>query len=305
MIASIFSKSKPVNIIIIAAFLILISTVYNWSLFFTDISRSGQMVLNLIVLLFSLLIFDFINSKNNITQRNGFAVLCFGLVLGLFPEIIKHSELIWSNMFLLFAFRRMFSLHSRKHVKKKLFDSGFWIGLAILINPTLIFALPVLVIAVSYYSGNDVKTAIIPIVGLLCVLVIKICYNILVFDTYFLETDFQVQFNLDFSNYWEQGSLIRFVPFFLILLWSLIKVIASYNERNTDEKPTYMILIWYTICSLLIIGFSVIQDGGQMIFLLAPASFVVALNMETIEREWITNTIIGVFILVIIINLVL
>lgn len=263
------------------------------------------MVLNIIVLLFSLLIFDFINSKNNITQRNGFAVLCFGLVLGLFPEIIKHSELLWSNVFLLFALRRLFSLHSRKHVKKKLFDAGFWIGLAILINPTLILILPILVIAVGYYSGNDIKTAIIPIVGLLCVLVIKICYNIIVFDTYFLEGDLQVQFNLDLSNYWTQDSLTRIVPFLLILFWSLIKVIASYNERNTDEKPTYMILIWYTISALLIIGFSVIQDGGQMIFLLAPASFVVALNMETIDREWITNTIIGVLILAIIVNLVL
>ena len=39
--------------------------------------------------------------------------MTFGLLFGMFPEAMTHTDLLLSNLFVLFAFRRLISLHSK------------------------------------------------------------------------------------------------------------------------------------------------------------------------------------------------
>jgi hypothetical protein len=304
MIASVFGKSKPINIIIVAVFLILFLSVLGISQTGFGLAKVGRLLFNVGILIFSLFLLDFINTRNNLTQKNSYTVLFFGLFIASFPQIVLHTDHLLSNLFLLFALRRLISLHSRKSVKKKLFDASFWITLAAVINPWSFVFIIVVLIAVGYFSGNDVKTALIPLIGMACVLVLKICYNILFFYSYLLDTDFVIQRQTGVVVDFSPGEWVVLGLFFLLFLWSAVKLLGSMKDRNAQLKPAYMLWFWAACLTVVISVFSGLKEGGAFVYALAPAALMLALNIETIQRPWLLNTVIALVTLLPLIQLV-
>ena len=157
MIASVFSKSKPINIIIVSGFMVLALMTVEFKHISFSFKSLSAVALNLGVLVFSLFVFDFINSKNNLTAKNSYAILCFGVLILFSPDTITNPNYLWSNLLVLFAIRRLISLHSKRRVKKKLFDATFWICLAAIFNPWALLFLILVVLSLVYYSGTILK----------------------------------------------------------------------------------------------------------------------------------------------------
>jgi hypothetical protein len=78
-------------------------------------------------------VFNFIISKNKLTLDNLYGLLIGVILLGTFYESLFSTNLLLSNIFLLLAFRKIYSLSSNLNTKIKLFDAAFWIGIASLI----------------------------------------------------------------------------------------------------------------------------------------------------------------------------
>lgn len=296
MLASIFSKSKPINIVIVSALMILGFTLLSIIEFEKDLNVTN-IATGLFALLLTLFLLDFIISKNSLTKKNSYAIMFFGLFLALFPEVFLYSDYLWSNIFVLLAIRRLLSMHSRKHLKQKFFDAAFWLALASLLNPwTAVFFILILV-ALVYYSGNDVKTILIPFVAVLCVLILKVSYNILMFNSYFYEADFEYEVLWQFENYLSLKYSMKLLVFLPVLIWSLIKLLFSLKDKKAEVKPSYILLFWSCLIGLVVSCLSPLKDGGELIYLLGPAAVVLALNLESIKKEWISNTFVTVFII--------
>jgi hypothetical protein len=103
MITSIFSKSKPINFIIVAVFVALLFVITNASLLFKDFNGALIAITRLGISLFLVFLLDFILSKNKLTQSNSYAIMTFGLLFAMFPEVMKHSNLLFSGLFVFFA----------------------------------------------------------------------------------------------------------------------------------------------------------------------------------------------------------
>ena len=159
MIANFFNKSKPVVLFIIILSLFIYYTVasiiFDFNVFsaFLLLERLGVFC----VFVVFILLVNFIIQKNNITQNNSYALLLIVLLLGTFHETMFSNSLLFSNFVLLLAFRKVYSLRSGFNTKQKLFDAGFWVGIASLIYVWSFLFIVLIYLAILIYQKLDIN----------------------------------------------------------------------------------------------------------------------------------------------------
>ena len=79
--------------------------------------------------------YNFILSKNKLTLYNSYGFLIFVLLFGFFPDTMSSRNELFLNILVLVYLRRLYSLRSGKDLHKKIFDSGFWLGILFLLAP--------------------------------------------------------------------------------------------------------------------------------------------------------------------------
>ena len=134
MLTSFFGKSKPINYILLSVAIIIgyffgVLTAQEQSLSLGSLSSHGLVIF---LMVFAVLLLDFIIRKNNVTKNNTFAILLFVLFVLLVPEVYNAPKLILANIFVLLATRRILSLTTSrqfwclKHQFQQLAISGTW-----------------------------------------------------------------------------------------------------------------------------------------------------------------------------------
>ena len=305
MITSVFSKSKPINLIIVAVFILVIFVISNFGALFHELNATLWAFLKLFLALFSLFLLDFIISKNTLTKKNSYAIMTFGLLFGMFPEAIKHLDLLCANLLILFAMRRLISLHSNLHIKKKLFDAGFWIMLATLFYFWAILFFALVIVALIYHSKNDIKNTIIPFVGVVTVILVLVAYNIIVHDTYVQPSNFERYASLDFTMYNSAESIIKFTILFTAFVWTLIYFFRILPDKNKKLRPSFFLVAWSAIIAILVAIIAPEKNGSEFIFLFVPFAIIMANYIEVISDSWFKEVFITLLILAPIASLLL
>tara|TARA_R110002124_G_scaffold2672_1_gene16829 strand:+ start:11616 stop:12587 length:972 start_codon:yes stop_codon:yes gene_type:complete len=305
MITRIFSKSKPINFIIVAVFIVLLFAITNYKLLFNDFNSALNASIKLLITLFLVFLLDFIISKNNLTQGNSYAIMTFGLLLGMFPQAMKYLDLLLANLFVWFALRRLVSLHSKLHIKKKLFDAAFWITIATLFYfwSMLFFAL--VIVALIYYSQNEIKNTIIPFIGVAAVIVLLLVYNILVYDVYIRPSDFQRLASLDYTPYNSKESVIKLTVLFTSFVWILIYFFRTLPDKNKKLRPSYFLIAWASIIAILAAIIAPVKNGSEFLFLFAPFSIIMANYIKVVSERWFKEVFVVLLIITPIITLLL
>ncbi len=307
MITRIFSKSKPINFVIVVSIIILLFVTANYELIQAELSMSLilQLLIKLLVVVFSVFILDFIVSKNNLTQRNSYAIMSLALLLALFPSGLMYQDVIIANVFVLLAFRRLISLQSKLYIQKKLFDAAFWIALASLLYPWAILFFIVIIIAVVYYSQNDVKNVLVPFSAILTVFIILVAYNIIKYDTYFTANTFNFQISTDFSRYNNMANIIALTMILVISVWTMLYFLRVLRDRPKKMKPLYAILTWWYLVAFIIALIAPDKNQSEFMLLMAPLSIIIANYLEVITERWFKESIVILLALTPIIMLLL
>jgi hypothetical protein len=299
MITSIFSKSKPINILIVAFLvsLIFVYIKYDYFLMHSSFYEIVQQVILLLMAIFMIFVLDFIISKNDLTKKNSYTILLFGLFIMLIPISISQSNMLLANLFILFALRRLVSLHSKIDIKKKLADAAFWIGIASLFYFWAILFFILIIVALLYYSQNDIKNWIIPFVALLVIVLITVSYNIVIHDS-FLSSDLVLPtISFDFSVFNNIQNIISITLIMTLLIWTFIYYIKSTRERISKIKPSYIIIGFWVIIALVIILISPLKNGSEFIFLFAPLAIIMTNYLELLKDNWFKETLLIVLFL--------
>ncbi|WP_178991288.1 DUF6427 family protein [Winogradskyella schleiferi] len=305
MITSIFSKSKPINFIIVAVYVSLLFVVTNYNLLFSDLNTALATIFKWGITLFLVFLLDFIVGKNNLTQRNSYAILTFGLLFGMFPEAMTHLDLLLANLFVIFALRRLISLHSKLNIKKKLFDAAFWIALATLFYFWAILFFALVIVALIYHSQNDFKNVIIPFAGVVTVIILLLTYNILVHDVYLRPSNFKRYASLDFTAYNSKENILKLTVLFTSFVWTIIYYFRIIPDKNKKLKPSYFIMAWASIIAILVAIIAPIKNGSEFLFLFVPFSIIMANYIEVISERWFKQVFIALLLLTPIIGLLL
>lgn len=305
MITSIFSKSKPINFVIITVYITLLFVITNYTSLFSDLNSAFKTFPKWIITLFLVFLLDFIVAKNNLTQRNSYAIMTFGLLFGMFPEAMTHLDLLVSNLFIILALRRLISLHSKLNIKKKLFDAAFWIAVAALFYFWAILFFALVIVALIYYSQNDFKNIIIPFAGIATVLVLLVTFNIIMYDIYFTSTNFKRYASLDFTTYNSKESILKLTVLFTSFVWTLIYYFRILPDKNKKLKPSYFIIAWASIIAILVAIIAPVKNGSEFLFLFAPFSIIMTNYLEVITERWFKEMFVAFLIITPIVSLLL
>ncbi|WP_340155268.1 DUF6427 family protein [uncultured Winogradskyella sp.] len=305
MITSVFSKSKPINFIIVAVYVSLLFVITTYTLLFSDLNAAFSTLFKWVMTLFLIFLLDFVVAKNNLSQRNSYAIMTFGLLLGIFPEAMTHLDLLISNLFVFFALRRLISLHTKLNIKKKLFDAAFWITIASFFFFWSILFFALVIVALIYYSQNDFKNIIIPFIGVITAVMLLLIYNVVMYDEYFRTTDFQRFASLDYTAYNSKKSILKLTVLFASFVWTLIYYFKNIPDKNKKLKPSYFIIAWASIIAVLVAIIAPIKNGSEYLFLFAPFSIIMANYIEVISERWFKEVFVALLIITPIIGLML
>jgi hypothetical protein len=305
MITSIFKKSKPINFIIVALSVTLLFVVANYKTLNADLHTITIETGKLLIALFSVFILDFIISKNNLTQNNSYVIMVLGLLFAMFPQTLIYLDLLIANFLVLLALRRLVSLHSKLHIKKKLFDAAFWIALASLFYIWALLFLLIVIVALIYYWQNETKNLVMPLLGCLIVFVLLLSYNIIFNDAFIEEGTFKLYASLDFETYNSLEQIIVLAIAAFVYLWSLVFYFKNVADKNKKIRPAYFLVAWSSVIAILVGLIAPNKNGSEFIFLLAPFSIIMANYLETISKRWFREVFVSLVIIASIIPLLL
>lgn len=298
MISSIFERTNPLNFIILFLYLILFLVLRQVlaSDFVLDAGMIFYMLKSSVVILLCVIMVDFIVRKNELTQRNSYALFFFVLLFCLFPNIFMEPHILLAEFFLLLAFRRLVSVRSSKDIEIKVFDATLWTLVATyFFNWSLLFL--VLVFATMFlYKKNDYRNMLIPFVTLFALSLLGFTYFYLTDQLYKVVqlVDFQIAF--EFENYTNPRY---FVPLlFLVTMGGWACVIFAFKKQSKSFKTRVpgILLVITLIIAVAVMLISEVSNTSELLFSLFPLAVIQARYVERIKLSWLKELILWLYI---------
>src|SRR3970282_2496096 len=129
---------------------------------------------------------NFVSKKNGLSKNSSYTIFFYLLFLLFFPSILDNINLIFSNLFILLALRRLLSLQSLTASKEKIFDASLWIFVASLFHFWSIIFIVLVFISIMFHVARDYRNWILPFIAFFTAGIIFMLYAA-VFDVNILE----------------------------------------------------------------------------------------------------------------------
>lgn len=292
MIASVFSKTRPINYLIIGIVSFLFFSLYQFNdlKWLNDGWQIAYKVITLLLLFASFVLVNQIALKNNLTKINNYAILLFSIFIVLFPTIFKNQNIIIANFFLLIALNRLIALHELKDSKIKIFDAAFWIFIASLFHFWCISYIVLVFIAIIFHVSRDYRNWIIPLLAFFTVAILAVLID-LIFKNQLLYTlyeDIATSFNFSyFENIYQNIALAIFSSIALMIFSTQA---IEIQNKPLNMQATFKKIVFAFILGAIIYILSSHKNNSYLIFCLAPLSILGANFIESIKTKWMKET---------------
>lgn len=289
MLTSFFSKSKPVNFLVVGLWMTFSYVFVNyiganqlvtWSYFF---KKTGLLVIYLVLMF----LINFVVKRNEVTKQNTYTIILFALFTISLSPILKDGATLLSALFVLLALRRTMSLQNLRNRKKKIFDATFWIGCAILSHPSSWPFLGVIFLGILIYASEDFKNWLIPFFGLFAVYVIALCYNLLVSDIFFNPITYFQQPSVQFDIYREIIFLVPLSVLITFSLWVLFYNFGYISKAPKKLKYSLYLLLFIFITASFCVFFSSDKTGAELLFFIIPVCIMGANYFQQEGEKWL------------------
>ena len=249
------------------------------------------------MLVFAMLLLDFIIRKNNLTGHNTFGVFIFSGLVAMLPVVFTSANIIFANVFLLLALRRMASLTSEKNIEKKIFDASFYITIAMLLQFWSVLFFAPLYWVISRSSVASFRMLFIPLAGVFAVLILWVTAHLLMFDsvTWFLDWIPPLQF--DFGTYNKANVLLPVAFIATLLVWTMVLRVLKFSSMPKKLQQNYRLITFVVITSMAMLFLGPIKTGAELLFLYAPLSIVATNYIERLKDILFKEMLLWAFVL--------
>ncbi len=285
MITSIFSKTRPLNYVILSVFLLIAFCCYFIcnNLFSQGWESLGYFLLYFSITLASVGFLNFIVLKNNLTKGNNYTELLFICFLLFFPGILKSESILIANFFLLLAFRRSLSLRSKVAIKEKLFDASFWIFIAALFHFWAVLYIVLVFVSIALYFSRDYKNWLIPFIAFIVVATLASMFN-LWFDNKILDhllNQIGISFNFFcFDSEYQHVALAIYTALALLFFTAMLFLLRF---KPLNLQATFKQVIAAFILAGVIYALSINKNNTMLLFSIVPASIMGANYIQQIK----------------------
>lgn len=288
MLTNLFSKSRPINYFLIITallFVYLINLLTDFSWLTNNYSLVRQIGV-FVILGLTVFVVQFITYKNGLANGNFYSLFFYTAFFILFSTILDNGKVILANFFILLALRRIFSIHSLRDVKQKIFDAAFWILIASLFHFWSILFIVLLYFAILRFVSVDYRNWFIPFIALFSVSIL--------FYTYTVYAD------ISFIDYWESHAVISFdFSYFenvyqniaLAIFTSIACLFAFSQVLELRNLPISAHAIYNKILVCFLIGvaiyvFSDHKMNSLLVYTFFPLSILGANYIERLAKNW-------------------
>ena len=297
MLASIFSKTKPINYIILISLTVLTYVIYlatdfsvsDWTPY--DILKKAGV---LALLLFMVFLSQFIVSRNRLVADNAYVPLLFVTFTLFFPTVFLETKVVVANFFIMLALRRIVSLHSYKNLQEKIFDAALWILVASLFHFWSIVFLLILFSSLILFGAKELRNWIIPGIALLAVSIFLAIYLMLIEMPLqeWLSSKITYSFNfMYFDNVYQNIALAVFAS--IAILFFVVEAMRL-PSKAFNIQSTYKQIVFSFLLGLLIYVLSADKNNGVLLFTFFPLSALGANYVSSLPQRWQRETVISV-----------
>lgn len=286
MISSIFGQSKPINYIIILGFLILIYTLVSANQL-ESFETPEKFLLRLVilaVLLFSIMVVNFIVKRNQISGTNDFTIFYYALLIALFSEAILDYNAIMSSFFLLLSMRRLISLRSLKSIKLKLFDATFWIVAASLFYDWVLIFIVLVYICIYTYEPKNFRNWLVPLVGLLSAGILIYSALLLVANTGFLAEHYRFLIYTDSNPLYSISGGVKILLYLLLVVVAGIVAFVKLGKLGMGKIVTMRIIAIAFFIGIVVTIFKSSETISPIMITFFPASVIFTKYVEVIKK---------------------
>ena len=294
MLASVFSKTRPFNYLVIGILSLvffILKTISTASADATWVYYAEELGLFLLVL-GSVFLTNFIALKNGLTKGNNYALLLFFVFLLFFSSMFQNKNIIISNFLLLLALRRLISLKSLLSTKEKIFDASFWILLAALFHFWSIFYIVLVFIAIILHVSKDYRNWIIPFIALLAVTILFFLANSLLDNSLMSTLLSKTYISFDFYYFDNVYQRIALAVFTSISLFAFVLHIFDIPNKALNMQSSHKTILFSFILGVGIYVLSANKNNGSLAFCFAPLAIIGANFIEKIENNWVKEIVV-------------
>lgn len=298
MLTSFFGNSRPINFIIVAAYLIFFYTVANFNAFIG--ASLGTILIELgilMVLVLSVFLLNFISGRNELTGRNAYKSILFAAFLCMFAVALQNNDVILANLFLLLALRRILSLKSQKETVKKIFDATFWVGVASLFYFWSILFLFIVYFGLLVHVGHRFKNWLVPIIAILTLLSLVTGADLLLTNTFYTFSDWFQPSNFNFEAYRQPIILIPAAFLFALTLWSSFFYMLIIKRASANAKSSLFLILLCAGVALTVGVLAPTKNGSELVFFFAPLGIIVTNYFQNMEDKWFKETLLIIVVL--------
>jgi len=299
MITRFFNTSKPIHLVIISVFTLIIFVIARVNQIDDELSMS--LIIKELgkysVVLISIFTLNFLVRKNKLTNNNNYDILFYSLLLMVLPMTMEGYKILLANFFLLLALRRIISLRSNINIKKKLFDAAFWIAIATLFYFWAILFFALIIAALLLYSIAHFKNWIIPFVGVLVVVIITIGYSMLFDDNFGGLSNYLDTVSFNFSDYNTQTLILAVTVISVLSVWALIFYILNLKRKQKVYRSAYMLIVIAFLIGATIIFIAPHKNGSEYLFMFSAIAIIMANYLESVKNPWLAELYVWLLIL--------
>ena len=205
------------------------------------------------------------------------------------------NKIIFSNVILLLSYRKIYSIKSGFNTSAKLFDAGFWIGVATLIYLHSILYLFLVFTAIIIYQKVYFKNLIVPVIGLITPLFLYFTYSFYFDKMEAFYQLFELNIGLDFTTYNQLKLLIPITVLIVITFWSLVVVSPKIVLISNNLRMSWNVLINQLLVASVIVFIAPLKNGSEVFFLIFPCAIIISNFLQKSQSSNFKNLILYLF----------
>ena len=286
MISSFFSKTKPINYLVLLIFLLVFYTVTFFSLK-GNFDDSLILLLVLAGILLQVIGVQEIVRLRKITDKTSFAMLFFVLLFMAIPHVTANSEVVFCNLFLLLSLNRLLALKDLKRVKSKIFDAALWICVASIFDPWALLFLMVVYIAVNVYGTKEFKNWLVPLMAALLFMLLMIAFLMLTKNITFIENHYVFSVEAEFLDSFITHFRVEPFIYIITILGVVLTVFIKQGYQRVGRIVNLRLLLAYLLVSVFVFGIQNTDQNNYMILVYSffPAAVFATNFLETFKKK--------------------
>lgn len=255
-------------------------------------NQAWYKMLGILLLLYHVIMINRLASINHLSYSNSlFPGVFYVLILSMIPEIHPLSTVLVGNTFIILAVFEMFQAVHRNQRAKRLFNSGFFVSIAVFIDLNFIYMVPFFIISANAIILVRMRDIILYLLGFLTPVYFLLAYWILIghFNSGVKHIAAHLQlFQYDFiyQNYGViKVGIIGALVLFLLVVFNSVVTRTNIFVRN---KLTF--LFYLMVFSVVIFGLTFHTRLEDLQLIIFPLGVLIALYLVSLKKTSVAES---------------